>query len=56
MRPLVNGSEQVGGAPEVMDAIRKLIRPGAVLVTTDEAATPETRSAKDFTVMEGSAG
>ncbi len=44
--------QRIDGAPDVMEAIRKLIRPGAVLVTTDLPANPDTRSAKDFTVMQ----
>jgi hypothetical protein len=44
--------QRIDGAPEVMEAIRKLIVPGTVLVTTDLPATPETSSAKDFTVMD----
>jgi hypothetical protein len=43
--------QRIDGAPEVMEAIRKLIRPGTVLLTTDLPATPDTRSDKDFTVM-----
>jgi hypothetical protein len=38
-----------------MEAIRKLIRPGTVLVTTDLPATPDTRSSMDFSVMVGGA-
>ena len=47
--------QRIDGAPEVMEAIRKLIVPGTVLVTTDLPATPDTRSVKDFTVMDGDA-
>ncbi len=44
--------QRIDGAPAVMEAIRKLIAPGTVLVTTDLPAAPETSSAKDFTVMD----
>ena len=45
--------ERIKGSPEVMEAIGKDIRPGTVLVTTDAAATPDSRSATDFVVMDG---
>jgi hypothetical protein len=35
-----------------MDAIRARIKPGTVLVTTDLAAMPETRSGTGFKVMD----
>jgi hypothetical protein len=47
--------QRIDGAPDVMEAIRKLIRPGTVLLTTDLPATPGTRSGKDFMVMDGPA-
>jgi hypothetical protein len=47
--------ERIDGAPEVMEAIRKRIARGTVLVTTDAPATPETRSGKDFVVIDGPA-
>jgi len=47
--------ERIQGTPEVMDAIRERLKPGTVLVTTDAAASPETRSAKDFVVMDAPA-
>jgi hypothetical protein len=47
--------ERIEGSPEVMEAIKKRIKPGTVLVTTDLPATPDTRSAKDFVVMDGPA-
>jgi hypothetical protein len=31
------------------------MKPGMVFVTTDEPATPDTRSAKDFVVMDADA-
>ena len=36
-----------------MEAIGKRIKPGTVLVTTDAAATADTRSGEDFVVMDG---
>jgi hypothetical protein len=48
--------ERIEGSTDVMDAIRKRIKPGTVLVTTDLPATPDTRSGKDFVVMDGPAG
>jgi hypothetical protein len=36
-----------------MDAIRKRMKPGTVLVTTDLPATPDTRSDKSFVVIDG---
>ncbi len=47
--------ERIDGSPEVMDTIKKRIKPGTVLVTTDLPATPDTRTAKDFVVMDGPA-
>src|SRR4029453_10886140 len=44
--------ERIEGAPDVMDAIRDRLKPGTVLVTTDAPASPDTRSAKDFVVMD----
>jgi hypothetical protein len=44
--------ERIQGTPEVMDAIRERLKPGTVLVTTDAAASPDTRSTKDFVVMD----
>ena len=35
-----------------MDAIRERLKPGTVLVTTDAPASSDTRTAKDFVVME----
>jgi hypothetical protein len=40
--------ERIEGSPQVMDAIKKRIKPG----TTDLPATPETRSDKSFVVMD----
>jgi hypothetical protein len=44
--------QRIDGAPEVMDAIRARIKPGTVLVTTDLAATPDTRSAGNLVVVD----
>jgi hypothetical protein len=44
--------QRIDGAPDVMDVIRDRIKLGTVLVTTDLAATPETRSGRNFTVMD----
>jgi len=44
--------ERIDGAPDLMNAIRARLRPGAVLVTTDLPATEGTRSGNDFTVMD----
>jgi L,D-transpeptidase catalytic domain len=48
--------ERIDGSDEVMDAIRKRMKPGTVLVTTDLPATPDTRSGEDFVVIDGPAG
>jgi hypothetical protein len=48
--------ERIQGAPDVMDAIRERLKPGTVLVTTDAPASPDTRSGKDFVVMEAPDG
>jgi len=45
--------ERIEGSPDVMDAIRKRMKPGTVLVTTDLPATADTRSGEDFVVMDG---
>ena len=44
--------ERVTPPPGVQAAIDERMTPGMVFVTTDELATPETRSGKDFTVMD----
>lgn len=43
------------GSDEVMEAIKKRLKAGTVLVTTDLAATPDTRSDKNMVVMDGPA-
>lgn len=45
--------ERIEGSDEMMEAIRKRMKPGTVLVTTDLPATPDTRSDKSFVVMDG---
>lgn len=45
--------ERIKGSAEVMAAIGTHMKPGTVLVTTDAAATPDSRSATDFVVMDG---
>ncbi len=45
--------ERIEGSPDVMDAIRKRMKPGTVLVTTDAPATADTRSGENFVVMDG---
>jgi hypothetical protein len=53
--PSTAALERIDGEPEVMEAIVKHLAPGTVLVTTDLPATPETRSGKDFVVIDGPA-
>jgi hypothetical protein len=45
--------ERIEGSPDVMDAIRKRMKPGIVLVTTDLPATANARSGENFVVMDG---
>jgi hypothetical protein len=47
--------ERIEGSDEVMEAIKKRLKAGTVLVTTDLAATPDTRSDKNMVVMDGAA-
>jgi hypothetical protein len=47
--------ERIEGSDEVMDAVKKRLKPGTVLVTTDLAATPDTRTDKTMVVMDGPA-
>ena len=46
---------RIAGAPEVMNAIRERLKLGTMLVTTDLPASPETRSAPDFTIIDAPA-
>jgi hypothetical protein len=45
--------ERIKGSSDVMAAISKSMKLGTVLVTTDAPATPDSRSATDFVVMDG---
>ena len=47
--------ERIEGSRDVMDAIRKRMKPGTVLVTTDSPATADTRSGEDFVVLDAPA-
>jgi hypothetical protein len=44
--------ERIKPPPDVQDAIDERMKPGMVLVTTDLPATPDTRTGKDFVVMD----
>ena len=44
--------ERIKPPADVQAAIDERMKPGMVFVTTDQPATPETRSGKDFTVMD----
>ena len=44
--------ERVKPPADVQTAIDERMKPGMVFITTDQPATPETRSGKDFTVMD----
>jgi hypothetical protein len=43
--------QRIHGPPDVIDAIKTRMKPGLVLVVTDLPMEPETRSGKDFVVM-----
>ncbi len=47
--------ERIEGSADVMEAIKKRLKPGTVLVTTDLPATPDTRTDKSMVVMDGPA-
>lgn len=47
--------DRIEGSEDVMDAIKKRLKPGTVLVTTDLPATPDTRTDKTMVVMDGPA-
>jgi L,D-transpeptidase catalytic domain len=51
-KPSTSVVERVKPPADVQAAIDERMKPGMVFVTTDQPATPETRSAKDFTVMD----
>ena len=44
--------ERIKPPADVQAAIDERMKPGMVFITTDQPATPETRSGKDFTVMD----
>ncbi len=51
-KPSTSVVERIKPPADVRAAIDERMKPGMVFVTTDQPATPETRSAKDFTVMD----
>jgi len=51
-KPSASVVERVKPPADVQAAIDERMKPGMVFITTDQLATPETRSSKDFTVMD----
>jgi hypothetical protein len=51
-KPSTSVVERITPPADVQAAIDERMKPGMVFVTTDQPATPETRSGKDFTVMD----
>ena len=51
-KPSASVVERVKPPADVQAAIDERMKPGMVFITTDQPATPETRSGKDFTVMD----
>ncbi|WP_424391241.1 hypothetical protein [Methyloceanibacter sp.] len=51
-KPSTSVVERIKPPAAVQAAIDERMKPGMVFVTTDQPATPETRSGKDFTVMD----
>jgi hypothetical protein len=51
-KPTTATVERITPPPDVQAAIDERMKPGMVFVTTDQPATPDTRSGKDFTVMD----
>jgi lipoprotein-anchoring transpeptidase ErfK/SrfK len=51
-KPSTSIVERIKPPADVQAAIDERMKPGMVFVTTDQPATPETRSGKDFTVMD----
>ena len=47
--------ERIEGSDDVMEAIKKRLKPGTVLVTTDQPATPDTRTDQNMVVIDGPA-
>jgi len=54
-KPATSVVERVTPPQNVLDAIHERMKPGMVFVTTDRPATPETRTGKDFVVMDAPA-
>lgn len=44
--------ERIKPPADVQAAIDERMKPGMVFITTDQPATPDTRSGTDFTVMD----
>ena len=55
VKPNTSVVERVAPPQNVLDAINERMKPGMVFVTTDLPATPETRTGKDFRVMDAPA-
>ena len=51
-KPSASVVERIKPPADVQAAIDERMKPGMVFITTDQPATPETRSGKDFTVMD----
>jgi hypothetical protein len=54
-KPNTSVVERVTPPQDVLDAINKRMKPGMVFITTDRPATPDTRTGKDFVVMDAPA-
>ncbi len=54
-KPDTSTVERITPPPEVQAAIDARMAPGMVLVTTDQPANAETRTGKDFTIMDAAA-
>ncbi len=52
VKPGTSVVERVTPPQNVLDAIHERMKPGMVFVTTDSPATPDTRTGKDFVVMD----
>jgi len=50
-KPSTSVVERITPPPDVQAAIDERMKPGMVFVTTDQPATPDTRSGKDFTLV-----
>jgi hypothetical protein len=51
-KPSTSVVERITPPQDVQNAIDERMKPGMVFVTTDQPATPDTRSGKDFVVMD----